>query len=449
VKLIQKIQFEILRLCSKIIKKNHNSNSLFCYFAFWDDTIGFKNILFQLNKKNNFLKLVLKIFKEIYFSSIDIKFSIKKNSKNKINNYKKIIFTDASLADFDSYGNFTDRYFRSNPKKNKQYLYFVIYSSKKFPKKISENLILLKYEYLFFRKYHFLKNFIVIIKNLYKCNFNFIKLINQHSLTAKFAKNIIKYIEKELNLKKFEKLLISFEAQPYQIDILNIFKKSNKKIVNIGYDHSTPHALPIHMFYRFKNLDHLIVNGINQKKFFIKYLKWPSNKINVEKSLRYQLNDNLDYSGKIFLPFKIFNVEMILYEFDFILSLKPYLAKNLTIRNHPLKFNSPNHIFLINSLKSIINKYVKKNKKYLDRKNNISFFIGQTTSVIVALEKNLNVIHICNNPNFDMYNSKLWNNLKVAKISNNSFEYKLLKKNSFLNFVNNSKSKIIKSYECD
>ena len=82
-------------------------------------------------------------------------------------------------------------------------------------------------------------------------------------------------------------------------------------------------------------------------------------------------------------------------------------------------------------------------------KNNISFFIGQTTSVIVALEKNLNVIHICNNPNFDMYNSKLWNNLKVAKISNNSFEYKLLKKNSFLNFVNNSKSKIIKSYECD
>ena len=44
-KLVQKIQFEILRLCSKIIKKNHNSNSLFCYFAFWDDTIGFKNLI--------------------------------------------------------------------------------------------------------------------------------------------------------------------------------------------------------------------------------------------------------------------------------------------------------------------------------------------------------------------------------------------------------------------
>ena len=47
------------------------------------------------------------------------------------------------------------------------------------------------------------------------------------------------------------------------------------------------------MFYRFKYLDCLIVNGDNQKNFLIKYLKWPKKKIKIEKSLRYQLNDKL------------------------------------------------------------------------------------------------------------------------------------------------------------
>ena len=51
--------------------------------------------------------------------------------------------------------------------------------------------------------------------------------------------------------------------------------------------------------------------------------------------------------------------------------------------------------------------------------------------MIVALEKNLNVFHICDNPYFDMYSEKIWNNLKVIKISENSYQYVLLKKIHF------------------
>ena len=228
---------------------------------------------------------------------------------------------------------------------------------------------------------------------------------------------------------------------------MNIFKNKNKKIRTIAYDHSTPHALPIHMFYRFKNLDFIIVNGKNQKKFFVNFLNWPSKKIKIKDSLRYQLVDNLDYKDKVFLPFNIFDSEKILSEFEIILKKRPSLAKNLVVRNHPLKDKSKKHLDLSNSLNIIIQNQLDRLKQIRIKKNNTSFFIGQTTSTIVALEKNLNVIHICENPILDMYNSEIWENLNTNKISDSSFEYNLLKKNSFLNFTKNSKNKILKSYE--
>ncbi|MEC8278858.1 MAG: carbamoyltransferase C-terminal domain-containing protein, partial [Myxococcota bacterium] len=58
--------------------------------------------------------------------------------------------------------------------------------------------------------------------------------------------------------------------------------KKNKNIKNICYDHSAPHALPLHMYYRFSYLDKLIVNGNNQKNYLSKYLNWPLKKIKVK-----------------------------------------------------------------------------------------------------------------------------------------------------------------------
>jgi hypothetical protein len=446
VKLIQKKQSKILKICSELIKQNKKDYSQFCYFAFWVDSVGYYKIAFKINWVKNFFKFFYRIFKEVYFSTISIKYEIIKNPKIQISDYKKIIFLDASLADFDDNGNFLDRYFRTTPQKNKDYLYYVIYRSNKLPKKISKNLILLKYEYLFFEKYYFLRNFFLILKKLIMHQFNLVKFIDENSLTTKLSKIIELNLKKDINFKNIKKLLISFEAQPHQLNILNIFKLKNNKIKTIAYDHSTPHALPIHMFYRFKSLDYLIVNGENQKKFLTSQLKWPSKKIKIKKSLRYQLVDNFNYSSKVFLPFNIFNKEKILKEFKIILRERPNLARNLIVRNHPLKEGSKKHINLLNSLKLVIEDHANKLIKR-GRKNYVSIFIGHTTSVIVALEKNIDVIHICENPIVDMYNSKMWKNLITNQISDSSFEYKLLKKNSFLNFTKNSKNKIIRSYE--
>ena len=98
-------------------------------------------------------------------------------------------------------------------------------------------------------------------------------------------------------------------------------------------------------------------------------------------------------------------------------------------------------------LSAILKNKKKEAKLYKNAQFNYSVFIGQTTAVIVALEKNLNVIHICDNSEFDMYSSKTWKNLKVIPISNNTFEYKLKKKGTFLKQIKNSNNKILKEYE--
>ena len=101
------------------------------------------------------------------------------------------------------------------------------------------------------------------------------------------------------------------------------------------------------------------------------------------------------------------------------------------------------HLFKLNDkIKNIKNiKNIKKIKK-----RNTAIFIGATTGVIVALEKKINVIHICFDSIFDSYNQSLWQNLIVKQVSKNTFIYKLKKYNTFLKF-NNSRNCYKKYYE--
>ena len=54
----------------------------------------------------------------------------------------------------------------------------------------------------------------------------------------------------------------------------------------------------------------------------------------------------------------------------------------------------------------------------------------------MALEKKIDVIHICFDSIFDSYSQTLWPNLRVKQISKNSFTYRLKKYNTFLKFNN-------------
>ena len=74
-----------------------------------------------------------------------------------------------------------------------------------------------------------------------------------------------------------------------------------------------------------------------------------------------------------------------------------------------------------------------------DKTNKISIFIGTTASIIEALERGVEVIHICNDPVLQSYSSDLWPSIKVSEVDDNTFKYELLKKGDLIKFGDGDK----------
>ena len=177
------------------------------------------------------------------------------------------------------------------------------------------------------------------------------------------------------------------------------------------------------------------MNGQSQIDHLVSFQNWPKDKIKLIPSLRYRNISQSDFSNKIFLPYQIFNKNIVLNELENFLKNSNSNSLNIiNVKTHPVAVNKVSQ----QNLKTDIDKLFEKYSSKFDKTNNsqkISFFIGPTTGVIVALEKELRVIHICFEPLFDSYSSEIWPNLKVTKIGNNSLEYTLIKKNSFIEFA--------------
>ena len=101
------------------------------------------------------------------------------------------------------------------------------------------------------------------------------------------------------------------------------------------------------------------------------------------------------------------------------------------IKNHPHSSKSKKHILLIENLRKKIDLYSKKNNK--KKSNNISIFVGATGSIIEALDKNIRVFHLCEDPVFESYDNKIWPTIKAKYLDKNSKgEYKKFDRNKLL-----------------
>ena len=438
---IGKKQKKIIKICNFFFKnskniKNIKGSSSLTYFALWGQSPGFERIKLKLYGAKYLISFILKIVKDIFLISALSNFKIYKNKKLKKINYKKVIVSNATLSDFNQEGIYTDRYFQINSKTLNDYLFFVIYQSEKLPKKINNNIVILfnnnkfKYDIFFLIKYIFIK--------LINCKLSFTIFFHKTSTYYRTSEIITKLIKNEINFKNIEKIIVPYEGQPYQHAIFQEAKRLNKKILTFGYDHSAPHSLPLHLIHRNVSPDILFVNGSSQIEHLNKFLNWPKKKLRLVPSARYPKNLDLGFKNKIFLPYEIFDIDTISEEFEKIVINSPLKRFNLLeVKNHPLMPNSKKHKLMKMKLDGIIKKHKKRFAKLKKKNNDTAIFIGPTTGVIVALEKNIKVIHICFNPIFDSYSEVLWPNLKVKKIANNSFKYNIKKLNSFVKFSNN------------
>jgi len=412
-------------------KKINTGSSAYTFIATWGDNLGFEFLKYKILKFSNILNFVKILFKDFYFAFTTD--SIEIINKFEINKKNKIIFSNASLTDFRSDGSYTDRYFKINSKFYNEYIFIIIYTDKDIPNQIDSNLILLRR-----KKTFFLKNFFLfIIKSL-----DFILLKRQFSFfnysgASKFGEKLIFSLENNIDFKSITKIFFPYEGITFQQQLCLFSKNINPKINIIGYDHSAPHANPLNLLYREGSPDLLFVNGKSQKNYLINYLDWPSEKIKIVPSLRYKNNSKEKFENTIFFPWKISNSKIVIDSLTNLLeNIKTNSLGNLKVKIHPVCADMKKQLRLKKEIEILLAKHESK----LNNVNNkTSIFIGSTTSVIVALEKNLNVYHICFDPIFDSYSDKMWPELKVEKITNNTFKYFLSKKNNFINFGKDEK----------
>ena len=174
-----------------------------------------------------------------------------------------------------------------------------------------------------------LKNFLSTIKKL-----------NLLSATSVQIKEILKRYFQDINIKN---VLIVYEGQPFQKEIINFFKNKNKKIIIEGYDHSAPPPLPINLIYDENSPDNLLITGEAQKNFYKDYLNWPEKKLKIIKSLRFNNNEMEFYKNKFFLPYELRDKNIVFNAIKFLVS-KNINLKNIEIKIHPLQKNSKKNI---------------------------------------------------------------------------------------------------------
>jgi hypothetical protein len=228
-----------------------------------------------------------------------------------------------------------------------------------------------------------------------------------------------------------KKILTPYEGQPFQSIIIKETQDYNKNIKILGYIQSFPPAFPSNLFFRQGCPDKLIVNGYDQKYCLTKFLNWKKQNVIISYSTRF-INEKKDMSNYIFLPINFSSSNFIINQLRIIVKKKLF-NNNCTVKNHPQSIRSKKHINLIKK----INLLKKENYKNINLNNSLekqSIFIGATSSVIEALERGTDVVHIVKEPIIESYNSTLWPNIKVYRLSEFIYKYSLKESGKLLKF---------------
>ena len=385
---------------------------------------GTSRLIFFFKKFLSLKIYITATIKDIYKILRIGEFFIVNLNQNK--KYNLIVFNWGELNNFDHQGNFHDKHFNVSSSKCPNVLWVIIYLNNKIPKKIGKNITLICNFKQFFNIKIILK--IIFFTIFKKKNFRF---FNQEFsyltlLSNFFLKNTRNFINKNT-----QKVLMPYEGQPFQNAIFNKIHTYNKKIMTVGYVHSFPSGLPSNYIKRFGCPKKIIVAGEAQKLCFIKYLGWKKKEIQVLPSSRYLKVNKNRMKNSIYLPINFTNNNLIISSLKEIMMKQNIDLCKHKIKIHPHCLNSKKHQNLLLDIKSKI-KNLNSSKEL--KKKDTSVFIGATASVIEALERGVDVYHICEIPEIEAYDEKVWKYLKSERINKNIFKYRIEKKNKLINF---------------
>ena len=424
-------RFNILKSKKYLKKYTHSKykpeGNVNFYLATYTKSVGYYLLkkIFNIQSKN-FFESFIYIFADIYFG-INYSLEVIKN-KNFKNSFSKIILTWGFKKDFDIKGVFYDKYFNTYSSSQKKILWLIVYLDDDLPKNIQSNLIIVKTKgNKFLNLLSWLKFLLFNLPKIFKGLDYFLVNVSSFNL---FSKKIILSLKNILN-KKYKEIIIPYEGQPFQNKIIKFLKNKNNKILITGYIHSPPVAVPTNFIYKQFSPDRIFLNGKDQLFCFNKILGWPKKKLHFIPSLRFR-KSIVKKEKKIFIPYIVkrhdHTLSMIRYIHQKISNLNGYV-----IQNHPASKNFKSNLKLISKIQEIID-----SKSLLKRSFYDLIFIGNSGGISEFLERGFTMLHICEEPELECYQSKIWKSVKNTKISKNIFSYKLKKSGKLINFGENN-----------
>ena len=422
-------QIQLINYVKSFLKNIESSNidsslSGFCYCASWAESLGYAKLKYKLKGWIFIPKFCLIFLKNILAIASHAKY-VELSNRSSSDNYDTIILSFSFKKNFQSDGSFNDRYFNENSKNLSNSHWILISMDDYAPSNLNSNITVIKKEKGIF-KYNFLLFAKILISTIIDCRFSPRKIFHYLCFHSYFAKLISTLVKKELEKSNYKAILLPYEAQPFQNNVFLEAKKFNKKITTIGYNSSLLTPLPCEFVYRSGAPDLLLVHGESQIEILKSKLNWPKNKLHLIESFRFRLKDNGSLSKKIFIPLVIHNHGIFKSEFKKLLINSPSNSfPRFDVKNHPTMSKSKKHLDLKKELEKIMEIYKDRFSDDATKKNT-SVFFGVTAAVFEALEKGINVIHICGDPIFESYNEKIWPNLKTKQLSKFIFNYNLI-----------------------
>lgn len=420
---LKKRQTHIIKKIHSHLKKRNYADSSLNYYCSIEPTPGY-SLLQYWDKGIKKLYLCIIIVLKNFISSF---YGFTYIMRGKINkNYNHIIISWSKYSNFNQNGSYDDQYFNVNTNFSKKCLWFLIHIDEKIPNKIASNIIIIKKSKNKFDYQKILNFFFNFKKNL----LNIKKMIHKYSYQTLIAKKIFDKFKFLLNYN-IKNILIVYEGQPFQNLILEKSKSINKKIKTIGFLHNFPPPFPVNLIHRNGSPDKIIVSGSDQKYFLSKFLLWDKNNVIVSQSARF-INFRKDMSNKIFLPGHIKSIDFITNKLKYLILVKKYYdVVKFKVQIHPLQLKSKLHLFAKKKIEHLLQNL---NVKASTTENNTSIFIGPTGAIGEALGTRHNVIHLTDDPTFNVYSKNLYPSIDVQSIGEGIYKYSLNKTTEIIKF---------------
>ena len=391
------------------INKIDISLSGYTYFCTWSKTIGYHRARsLILNNQISFILESIKNFIKIgYLSNFELKFKPKSN----INTIFLAWSTNNTLSENLHK---SERYISGFKNERKNGSWFLIHQdiyNKNFK---LNNVFLLKRNKVFFNFFFLIK---IFFKNLKKNKLNFLKIIHELNSESIFSEIVLDKFFEILKKKKTKKIIISYEAQPFQKHLINKIKNKFSHIKIYCDIHSLQPSY-IHLIDLNYKSNFYITHNIDQKNFLINKLNIEKKKV-ILKKIKVSKKKN-NFLGRIFLPYSFDNIETIKNSLSLLVEKNYIKLKNFKLNPHPVAFNDSSY------KKKCLN--IQKSFKFGDTISKTVLIVGNTNVLFEVLELKLDVIHIIIDEMCDKISPFFWKNIKIIKLDENIYKYSYIKK---------------------